>query len=189
MQASHVDAPHHDEHLWHALSEPERRAIRAVLAHRQKVKNVNEIEAEKLTPGQRIADTVARVMGSWVFIITQTVILVSWITLNAIAWIHHWDPYPFILLNLALSFQAAYSAPIIMMSQNRQAAKDRLTAESDYHVNLHAEVEVAAMHGKLDGLIGAQWDSLVALQRKQLDLLEKIDALTAELHRLTTEKG
>ncbi|HEU0164821.1 MAG TPA: DUF1003 domain-containing protein [Thermomicrobiales bacterium] len=180
---------HTDEHLWHALSEPERRAIRAVFAHRQKVKNVNEIEEEKLTPGERIADSVARVMGSWRFIIIQSVILIGWIFLNALAWIHHWDPYPFILLNLALSFQAAYSAPIIMMSQNRQATKDRLTAESDYHVNLHSEVEVAAIHGKLDGLIGEQWNNLVELQQKQLELLERIDRLTAQLHQLTSERG
>ena len=84
-------------------------------------RNVNEVDQERLTFGQRIADTVADTMGSWPFIITQTTILAIWITLNATAWINHWDPYPFILLNLTLSFQAAYAAPFIMMSQNRQA--------------------------------------------------------------------
>ena len=75
-------------------------------------------------------------MGSWPFIIVQSIILAIWISLNVIGYMNHWDPYPFILLNLALSFQAAYAAPIIMMSQNRQAAKDRLMAEQDYEINL-----------------------------------------------------
>ncbi|HKV02511.1 MAG TPA: DUF1003 domain-containing protein, partial [Ktedonobacteraceae bacterium] len=95
--------------------------------------DVNKVADERLTMGQRIADGVAATMGSWRFIIVQSCILAAWVVLNSIAWIKHWDNYPFILLNLALSFEAAYAAPIIMMSQNRQAAKDRLMAESDYH--------------------------------------------------------
>src|SRR5260370_24107829 len=106
------------------------------------VKNINQIQAETLTSGQRVADGLAMVMGSWTFIIVQSVILMFWIALNVAAYINHWDPYPFILLNLALSFQAAYAAPIIMMSQHRQAAKDRLMAEQDYFVNIKAEEEV-----------------------------------------------
>ena len=105
-------------------------------------RNVNEVEDEQMTWGQRVADRVADTIGSWPFIITQTVILTVWIILNVTAWIQRWDPYPFILLNLMLSFQAAYSGPVIMMSQNRQSAKDRLAAEIDHQVNTKAELEI-----------------------------------------------
>ena len=109
-------------------------------------RNVNEIEDEQMTVGQRVADKVADTIGSWRFIITQSVILITWITLNVIAqlngWKWAWDVYPFILLNLALSFQAAYSGPVIMMSQNRQSLKDRLAAEIDHQVNTKAEIEI-----------------------------------------------
>ncbi len=114
------------------------------------VVNVNEVADEQLSLGQRIADGVAATMGSWRFIIIQSCILAAWLILNTVAWINHWDTYPFILLNLALSFEAAYSAPIIMMSQNRQAAKDRLMAESDYHCNTKGEVEVRNIMEHLD---------------------------------------
>src|ERR1700692_4900155 len=95
-----------------------------------------------LTVGQKIADTVAATMGSWRFIIIQSIILLFWIILNVTAYVEQWDPYPFILLNLALSFQAAYSAPFIMMSQNRQAAIDRNAAQTDYSINAKAELEI-----------------------------------------------
>src|SRR2546428_3501687 len=106
------------------------------------VVNVNEVADNRLTVGQRVADKVAATMGSWPFIITMSIFLAAWIILNVVAIISHWDPYPFILLNLTLSFQAAYAAPVIMMSQNRQAAKDRLMAESDYHCNVKGEEEI-----------------------------------------------
>ncbi len=115
--------------------------------------NLNEEREGRLTPGDRIADRVASTIGSWRFIIAQSLVLALWVALNATTWVHHWDPYPFILLNLMLSFQAAYSAPIIMMSQNRQTAKDRLEAEHDYEVNVKAELEVAELHAKLDALL------------------------------------
>ncbi len=117
--------------------------------------NVNEIEERKMTFGLRIADGFASVMGSWTFIIIQSVILAIWVTLNVIFREDPnkaWDPYPFILLNLALSFQAAYAAPIIMMSQNRQSDKDRLAAEIDHNVNKKAEIEVALIMRRLDDL-------------------------------------
>ncbi len=115
-------------------------------------RNANEVDQERLTFGQRIADAVADTMGSWPFIITQTTILAIWITLNVTAWINHWDPYPFILLNLTLSFQAAYAAPFIMMSQNRQASKDRIAAEIDHQVNAKAELEVGLLLKRIDDL-------------------------------------
>lgn len=173
------------QHRWDHLTEAERRAFRAVITHAHRLPNPNEISDDRLTAGQRVADGVARTMGSWRFIIIQTVVLVAWITLNIIGWREQWDPYPFILLNLALSFQAAYSAPIIMMSQNRQAAKDRLTAEHDYQVNLHADAEVAQIRNQLSDLSGRQWRELVQLQHQQLELLERIDRLTTEVHSLT----
>ena len=109
-------------------------------------RNVNDIEEEQMTWGQRVADKVADTIGSWRFIITQSIILTIWITLNVIASINHWgwawDVYPFILLNLVLSFQSAYSGPVIMMSQNRQSLKDRLAAEVDHQVNTKAELEI-----------------------------------------------
>jgi CRP/FNR family transcriptional regulator, cyclic AMP receptor protein len=115
-------------------------------------RNVNEIEEEQLTLGQRVADGVADTIGSWPFIIIQSVILAIWIALNVSAWINHWDPYPFILLNLMLSFQAAYAGPVIMMSQNRQSAKDRLVAEIDHQVNTKAELEINNLVRRMDEL-------------------------------------
>jgi uncharacterized membrane protein len=119
-------------------------------------RNVNELEEEQLTLGQRVADRVADTIGSWPFIITQSIILTVWITLNVIAQVNHWgwawDIYPFILLNLALSFQAAYAGPVIMMSQNRQSAKDRLAAEIDHQVNTKAELEINNLMRRMDEL-------------------------------------
>jgi len=115
-------------------------------------RNVNEVEEEQMTLGQRVADKVADTIGSWPFIIIQSIILVTWITLNGIILIRGWDPYPFILLNLMLSFQAAYAGPVIMMSQNRQSAKDRLAAEVDHDVNTKAELEINNLMRRIDEL-------------------------------------
>ena len=115
-------------------------------------RNVNEMAEEQMTVGERVADKVADTIGSWRFIITQSIILTVWIILNVTAWINHWDPYPFILLNLALSFQAAYSGPVIMMSQNRQSLKDRLAAEVDHQVNTKAELEINNLMRRIDEL-------------------------------------
>ena len=146
-----------------AVEKWESRRIRHVHRHKPVI-NINQADADKLTTGQRIADRLAAVMGSWTFIIVQSVLLVAWICLNVAAYIQHWDPYPFILLNLALSFQAAYAAPIIMMSQNRQASKDRLMAEQDYEVNVKAEDELKAIMSHLE-----QQDEVM------LDLLRRVE--------------
>ncbi len=106
------------------------------------VRNVNDLIEERLTRGQFVADRVAAVLGSWKFIIIQSIVITFWIALNLAAYINHWDPYPFILLNLFLSLQAAYAAPVIMMSQNRQAEKDRLEAHNDFNINIKSEEEV-----------------------------------------------
>jgi len=108
--------------------------------------------SDSLTVGQKVADKVAATMGSWPFIIVQTVILLIWIALNVTAFVEKWDPYPFILLNLALSFQAAYAAPFIMMSQNRQQDIDRKEAENDHQINIKAELEIELLHQKVDEL-------------------------------------
>jgi len=114
------------------------------------VKNANEVVEEQLTFGQRASDWIADKVGSWEFIIGQSALLSIWALLNVTAWIQHWDPYPFILMNLVLSLQAAYTAPMIMMSQNRKADRDRIEAHIDYEINLKAEAEIKAILENLD---------------------------------------
>jgi uncharacterized membrane protein len=123
----------------------------------------------QLTIGQSVADTVAATMGSWRFIIIQSIILMFWIALNLTAYVQRWDPYPFILLNLALSFQAAYAAPFIMMSQNRQQDIDRMAAEHDYQINIKAELEIELLHEKIDKL---REQEVVNLTKAVSDLTE-----------------
>ena len=132
------------------MDSTEKTLLSELRAYRRKHRSAAAAKCAPLTPGQRIADTVAATMGSWRFIIIQSTILLAWIVLNITAWINHWDPYPFILLNLALSFQAAYAAPFIMMSQNRQQDVDRTQAENDYRINVKAELEIELLHEKLD---------------------------------------
>jgi uncharacterized membrane protein len=105
-----------------------------------------------LTAGAAIADYVAATVGSWRFIVIQSIVLAVWIALNIAAAVNHWDPYPFILLNLILSFQAAYAAPINIMSQNTQSEKVRRRAEHDYRINVKAELEIELLHNKIDAL-------------------------------------
>lgn len=128
------------------------------------------------TLGQKVADTVAATIGSWPFIIVQSILMAGWVTLNVIAWIQHWDPYPFILLNLALSFQAAYAGPFILMSQNRQQDIDRRKAETDYQVNVKAELEIELLHQKLDAL---KEQELADLARAVRNLSETLEARRA----------
>lgn len=131
------------------------------------VENVNEIFTEQLTSGQIASDRVARIVGSWSFVLIQSFILAIWVVLNITAVLRHWDPYPFILMNLILSLQAAYTAPIIMMSQNRQTAKDRVEAHNDYLINLKAEEEI---HAVLENL-SAQNQALATIQQTIIELL------------------
>jgi uncharacterized membrane protein len=114
------------------------------------IKNVNEAFEKQLTFGQRASDRIANIVGSWPFIIVQSILLTMWVVLNVAAVIRHWDPYPFILMNLVLSMQAAYTAPIIMMSQNRQADRDRIEAHNDYIINQKAEEEIRAVMNHLE---------------------------------------
>jgi uncharacterized membrane protein len=135
--------------------------------------------AARPTLGQRIADSVAAVMGSWTFIIIQSGILFAWITVNLVGAMEGWDPYPFILLNLALSFQAAYAAPVIMMSQNRQQDIDRKAAENDYRINVKAELEIELLHEKIDQLREREVLKLTEAVRMLAELLEQQSALGA----------
>ena len=122
-----------------------------------------------LTLGQRVADRMAQVAGSWPFIIVFVFVLCAWIALNIVMAKMAFDPYPFILLNLALSCLAAIQAPIIMMSQNRQSEKDRVTAESDYQVNLKSEIVLEDLHMKMDAIIARQEEIAKMLEMTTLE--------------------
>ena len=162
------------------LHDAEKKLLSELRGLRQKQRAQTAGDGEiKLTLGQWVADKVAAGMGSWNFIIIQSCILVAWIVFNVIAVVQHWDPYPFILLNLGLSFQAAYAAPFIMMSQNRQSDIDRQKAENDYKINIKAELEIELLHQKLD-----------ELREKEIALLTQTVAdLTQLLKRQTGQDG
>ena len=133
--------------------------------------------------GEMMADSIASIVGSWRFIIIQSMLLVGWLLANIFAWVRHWDPYPFILLNLVLSFQAAFTAPIIMMAQNRQADIDRHRAELDYQVNLKAEREIAQLHKKIDTMRKEEISRLVEL----IELMAKAGVTREEAVKMTSE--
>ncbi len=146
------------------------RRLRATdeLLRTQVSRNPNVEEEERLTFGQRVADQVASFGGSWTFIICFCVVLIIWVVLNSAAlFVHHFDPYPYILLNLFLSMLAAIQAPVIMMSQNRQASKDRLKSDLDYEVNLKAEMEVAHLHRKVDHIYERLEEHWAKLERSK----------------------
>ncbi|WP_426163630.1 DUF1003 domain-containing protein [Sandarakinorhabdus sp. DWP1-3-1] len=158
----------------HPIAESEKRLLGELRAWRRNVrKSIAGPPPPTLTTGQRIADTVAATMGSWRFIIIQSSILVGWIALNVTAYVNRWDPYPFILLNLALSFQAAYAAPFIMMSQNRKQDIDRKAAEDDYRINVKAELEIELLHQKLDQLREQEVMSLARAVQELTGLLNR----------------
>ncbi|MBC7652693.1 MAG: DUF1003 domain-containing protein [Deinococcales bacterium] len=132
-------------------------------------KNWHEEHTEKLTFANKLADAVANGMGSWRFIIIQTILVLIWMTLNLVGFINHWDVYPFILLNLLFSTQAAYAAPIIMMSQNRQNDRDRVQAQADYKTNIEAKLEIEALAKQLNKLEIDKLDKLI----KMIEALKK----------------
>ena len=132
-----------------------------------------------VTRGQRAADAVARFGGSWTFIGIFAAVMIGWVILNSVILIRYdrsFDPYPYILLNLFLSMLASIQAPIILMSQNRHAEKDRIDAEHDYEVNLKAELEIMLLHEKIDLLRQGQWQELLEIQKKQMELLANLGA-------------
>lgn len=121
---------------------------------------------ETYTAGQRVADAVANGMGSWTFIICQTIFVIIWMTLNVIGFIRHWDVYPFILLNLIFSTQAAYAAPIIMMAQNRQSERDRIQAQEDFDTNVEAKKEIEALQLHLSKIETEKLDKIIGMLEK-----------------------
>lgn len=159
------------------LTDREQRVIKRFLERIHVSHNTNvEFDSER-TFGQRLADHIASFGGSWTFIIIFGSVLLCWIALNTILVLRRgttFDPYPYILLNLVLSMLAAIQAPVIMMSQNRQAAKDRLDAAHDYEVNLKAELEIMQLHEKLDDLREQRWKELIELQQEQIDILRRL---------------
>lgn len=156
------------------MSNIEQQIIKRIAERTHISRNTNREFYEQQTFGQRIADRVASFGGSWPFIIIFITTLIIWVVVNSLILSRRgtpFDPYPFILLNLFLSMLAALRAPVILMSQNRQAAKDRLDAKHDYEVNLKAELEILELHNKLDTLREKQWTELLALQQEQIMLL------------------
>ena len=158
-----------------ALSKHELLSFERILRRDRRIANPNVAFDAQSTFGQRVADRVASFGGSWHFIGLFLLFMMCWMVFNTEAR-HHFDPFPFILLNLILSCLAALQAPVIMMSQNRLSAKDRLDAQTDYEVNLRAEMQIESLHAKLDAHQEKAWAELLELQRRQLELLQQIAA-------------
>src|SRR4030095_12933292 len=163
------------------LGDVEGRVFSAFLRRRPITQHTTAAFAD-LTFGQRVADKVAEFGGSWMFIGLFAAFMLGWMLLNSKEG-PEWDPYPFILLNLLLSALAALQAPVIMMSQNRQASKDRLAAQQDYEVNLKSEMEVMSLHAKLDEAREIQWKVLLDLQQSQMQIIERLAVRLHDLER------
>jgi uncharacterized membrane protein len=163
--------------------ESEQRVIERLTKRLHISRNTAQAFEESLTFGQRFADRIAIFGGSWTFILIFLATLLAWIVLNTLILGRigkPFDAYPYIFLNLILSMLAALQAPVIMMSQNRQAAKDRIAAEHDYEVNLKAELEIMALHQKMDTLREQQWTELLKMQQEQIGLLTKLLATRSD---------
>jgi uncharacterized membrane protein len=157
------------------LTKLEQEVIDSVREQETLTENINRAFEKSITFGQRVADRVATFGGSWIFIATFFLVLAAWIGMNSVAGLlGPFDPYPYILLNLILSCLAALQAPIIMMSQNRIEARDRLRSENDYQVNLKAELEIRHLHEKLDVLLKHQWQKLLEIQQIQMDFMKEL---------------
>jgi len=162
----------------HELAPSERKALERAIGRRTIAEDLVRRRDEELTLGDRVSDRVTRVGGSWTFILSFCLFLLAWIAANLLSAKIAFDPFPFIFLNLLLSMLAALQAPIIMMSQNRQAGIDRQMAVHDYEVNLKAEIEIMALHEKMDSLRTEQLTTLLRQQQEQIDLLARLLART-----------
>ena len=157
------------------LTSLDQEVIESLQQHELLTENIEKQFERKLTFGEHLSDKIAEFGGSWKFIITFGSVIAVWIVLNVLLLLNRgFDPYPFILLNLILSCLAALQAPVIMMSQNRAEARDRLRAENDYKVNLKAELEIRHLHEKIDHLLRKQYNRLFEIQQIQIELLEEI---------------
>ena len=154
------------------LSHLDKAVVQSLKKHDVLAKNINVEFEGNLTFGQKIADSVTIFVGSWAFIIIFFIVLFAWMAVNTIIIWKHFDPFPFILLNLVLSCVAAIQAPVILMSQIRQAQKDSLRAEHDYKTDLKAELEIRHINSKIDQLMSHQWQRLLEIQRIQMELME-----------------
>jgi uncharacterized membrane protein len=179
-----------------AYSEPDAGPSMVIPADREQPRIIDSETGEKLSFGDVVADRLTREIGSWRFIGIYLVLLLVWMGVNTIAWVRHWDPYPFIFLNLVLSFQGAFAAPVILMSQNRQEERDRLEEQRDHAINMRAEREVAGIQARLEDLGRASLEAITSLREEQAATNEKLDAIlaaqternAAETGRLTTER-
>ncbi|MGB4812539.1 MAG: DUF1003 domain-containing protein [Methylophilaceae bacterium] len=154
-----------------------KKVVRHITERKHIAKNIAAEQAQNNTFAQAAADAVAKFGGSWTFIIIFGIVLICWVILNSYILVNYnkaFDPYPYILLNLFLSMLASIQAPIILMSQNRQAEIDRLNAEHDYEVNLKSELEIMLLHEKIDLLREKQWSELIEIQREQLEILSNL---------------
>lgn len=157
------------------LSQLEQSVIKSMEESESLSKNINEAFDKEITFGQKIADRIAVFGGSWTFIIFFVSVIIVWMIINTVILLSRaFDPYPFILLNLLLSCLAALQAPIIMMSQNRIAAKDRIRDEQDYMTNLKAEIEIRHLHEKLDHFLLKEWQRLLEIQDIQTELIQEL---------------
>ena len=164
----------------HQLAPSERKALERAIGRRTIAESPDRRLEETLTLGERVSDRVARLGGSWTFITLFCLFLLAWVACNLLLARVAFDPYPFIFLNLLLSMLAALQAPIIMMSQNRQAAIDRQMAVHDYEVNLKAEIEIMALHEKMDALRTEQLTTLLRQQQEQIELLTRLTRAQGE---------
>jgi uncharacterized membrane protein len=169
-------SPEDAQHL-DLLREHRRRHRQIEKDKSRKLAALENIEIPTLTRGQRLADQVASTIGSWRFIIFQSTAIFLWILGNALSGTNAWDPYPFILLNLLLSFQAAYTAPAIMMSQNRQSELDRRHAQNDYEINVKAELEIELLHEKID----------ILKEQELLRLADAVRDLSAQMEKISNQ--
>lgn len=159
------------------LDERTQKIARHIAGRKHIVRDTTKQFDARITKGQRAADAVARFGGSWTFIGIFATVMVLWVLLNSYILVRYnssFDPYPYILLNLFLSMLASIQAPIILMSQNRHAEKDRLDAEHDYEVNLKAELDIMLLHDKMDLLREVQWNELLAIQNEQITLIKSL---------------
>lgn len=162
---------------WAKLGERERKVLESIENRSSVARNTNRDVEDTRTFGERVADKIAKFGGSWTFMFIFAGILIFWVILNSYVLENRnetFDPYPYILLNLFLSMLAAIQAPVIMMSQNRQAARDRIDAAHDYEINLKCELEIRNLHEKFDELREGNWAKLVEMQQQQMRLLEKL---------------
>jgi len=172
------------------VSSLQQQAVSAIEQHEVLSRNLNVAFEKDLTFWERLSDKVASFGGSWGFILGFGAVICLWIIINSLVlWIQPFDPYPYIFLNLLLSGLAGFQAPIILMSQNRQDAKDRLRSEFDYRVNLKAELEIRNLNEKMDLMLRQQWHRLLEIQKLQFQVMEELAGICGKPGSGPGEKG